>query len=150
MAPILELRSVPNGGYHGGHRLRADPFDPGDPLAGLGRFEHALDLLVKGSDPPIEILEEVVELTDGLARQVCQLGALAKENLRDSASRPGDTHTDGDPTIEQQAPDLAHDGSAVVHQPLAGTVERLDVLFRGLVRGQVASSSGSLVWVGWC
>jgi signal peptidase I len=52
----------------------------------------------------------------------------AGENLRDGASSPGDTHTDGDATIEQQASDLAHDGGAVVHQPLVGTVERLDVL----------------------
>jgi len=47
-----------------------NPFDPDVPLAGLGGVEHALDLLVKEVIPPVEILEENIELADGISSQL--------------------------------------------------------------------------------
>jgi len=61
MAAILELRAIADGSDHRGCRLWPDPFDPGDPLTRLAGAEHALDLLVKGSDPPVEIAEQIVK-----------------------------------------------------------------------------------------
>ncbi len=128
MPAVLELGPVSNGGDDGGGGLRADALDLGDPLVSLVNAADAVDLLVEGRDPTIEINEQIMELTDGLTRQGGELVVDVTEDLRDHAPCPGDALGEGDAAVEQEAADLADHGGSVVDHALTRAMQGLDVL----------------------
>ena len=54
MAAALELRAIADGGDDCRGGLGADTLDLRDPLASIVFAEDLVDLLVKGSDPPVK------------------------------------------------------------------------------------------------
>ena len=128
MAAILELRAIADGSDDSGCGLRSNALDLGDALADLALSEDAVDLLVEGGDPAVEVLEQIVKLADGLSREIRELVVEAGEDLRDHAARAGDALAKGQAAIEQEPTYLADDGGAVVHKALSRAVQRLDVL----------------------
>lgn len=128
MAPVLELGAIADRSHDGCRCLRAHTLDLRDPLAGLTRPEDSLDLLIKDPDPPVEIPEQIVEFGDCLARQCRQLILAIREEFREQSSGAGDAFGHGEAAVEQQPPDLADHGGAVIDHALAGTVQGLDIL----------------------
>ena len=129
MPAVLELGPVSNGGDDGGRGLRADALDLGDPLASPPlRAEDAVDLLVEGCDPTIEIDEQIVQFADGLTRQGGELVVDVTEDLRDHAPCPGDALGKGDAAVKLEATDLADHGGSVVYHALTRAMQGLDIL----------------------
>jgi hypothetical protein len=67
MPPILELRSIADGGDDCRGGLWADALDLGDALTIFVPREDTINLLIEGSNPAIKIAEEIVELCDRFA-----------------------------------------------------------------------------------
>ena len=67
MAPVLEFRAVADGGDDRRGGLWADALDLGNTLTVLVLTEDAIDLLIEGKDPAVQIAEEIIELRDRFA-----------------------------------------------------------------------------------
>jgi len=128
MTTVLELGAVADGSDHRRGGLGTDALDLGNPLAGFVFAEDLVDLLVKGSDPPVKIPKEVVKFGDRLAGHARQFICLIRQNVRDHAPRSCNALGEGKAAIQQQTANLADDGGAVVDHSLSGAMQGLDIL----------------------
>ena len=76
MPAIPELLTIADSGNNRRCRLRSNALDPDDPLAGWALLENLSDLLVKRSNPTIQVAKQVPEFFDSIARH----GALVDMN----------------------------------------------------------------------
>ena len=128
MPAILELGPISNGRDNRRGGLRTHPLDPGNALAGLTLTEYRLNLPVEDRDPAVEIMEQVIELSNGVAGHRCQFIVGIAQDLRDQTPGPGDALGHGKSTIKQEPTDLTDDGSPMIDHALPGTMQCLDVL----------------------
>src|ERR1700756_917654 len=68
MPPILELRTVANGGNDRGGGLRPNALNFRNSLAGLAFTKYPLDLLIKRRNPTIKVTKKIVELAERFSR----------------------------------------------------------------------------------
>src|SRR5262249_15130324 len=118
MPAVLEFGAVPDCSDDGGRRLGPDALDLGNPPTGLRGAKDAVNLVVEPADPVIEVLEEVPELSDRLARDGREHIAGVVEDPRDHGPRPGDVDAEHDAAIEEDAPHLGDERGAVVDEAL--------------------------------
>src|ERR1700756_523394 len=130
MPPILELRTVANGGNDRGGGLRPNAFNFRNSLAGLALPKYPFDLLIKRPNPTIKVTKKIIELAERFSRHRRQFVLQIRKDLRDRSARTGNALGDGEAAIEQEATDLTNDGSAMIDHSLSCPMQCLDVLLR--------------------
>src|SRR5246127_3523550 len=130
MPPILELRTVANGGNDRGGGLRPNALNFRNSLAGLAFTKYPLDLLIKRRNPTIKVTKKIVELAERFSRHRRQFVLQIRNDLRDRPARAGNALGDGEAAIEQEPTDLTNDGSAMIDHSLSRPMQCLDVLLR--------------------
>jgi hypothetical protein len=128
MAAVFELRPIADCRNNCGSCLRPDTLYRRNALARLALPKDPVDLLIEGRDPAIEIPEEIVKFRNRLAGEWCQFVLMIGQDLRDRSARPCDRLGEGKSTIQQETPDLAHDGCPVIYHALSGAMQCLNVL----------------------
>src|ERR1700740_2508687 len=128
MPPILELRTVANGGNDRGGGLRPNAFNFRNSLAGLALPKYPFDLLIKRPNPTIKLTKKIVELAERFSRHRRQFVLQIRKDLRDRPAHAGNALGDGEAAIEQEATDLTNDGSAMIDHSLSLPMQCLDVL----------------------
>jgi hypothetical protein len=106
----------------------ADALDLCDALAHLTVAEYRIDLPVEDDDAAVEVAEEIIEFVECFASEHSYLVLDVRQYLRNYTARSGDALADSEPTIEQEASNLADDSGPVIDHPLPRTMQRLNIL----------------------
>ena len=127
MPAVLEIRAIADCCYQRGCGLGTNPADPGDPWADLAVFEDRLNLLIESPDVIVDLEHEGVQAGDDVPHHWCQLLVGRRQDFWNELLRSRGPDCERDPAVEQEPAHLADHCGAMIYQPLARTVQSLDI-----------------------